>query len=329
MCGSHFADLGARDHDSPQTSSTQKVRATRFVFPESKGSPLPSNQARKKNISNAEELEIKDLCDLIKNIQNSPQDDNKCLGILSDEHDACYGLYSINARKDLQTLLASIHIGEPLPPSRRHTDKGGRVKRLKLPQGIRYEAAFTLSSTVLQLHSTPWLDNWAKQDILYLPTGRNDTDRTVVQPYISKRFSSSKTAGIASTTSDSCVNPNIFVANETLLTLCIVLIELAYNKPIENLAEAGDETGIPIVTKQLVAKRLSKQIYTKMGQLYQLAVDWCLSCDFGFTHSQPDLHRDEFQQSFLDHVIVPLQRSTDFFSPSLLPQSDSEYCRAS
>lgn len=243
---------------------------------------------------------------------------------MSDENDACYGLYSINARSDVQAPLASIHIGEPLPPSHKATDKGGRVKRVKLSQGIRYEAAFTLGSTVLQLHSTPWLENWAKQDILYLPSGRKDTDQAFVQPYISKRFSSSKAPYAASIASDSSKNPNIWVANETLLTLSIVLIELAYNRPIEALAEAREETKIPIVTAQLVAKRLSKQISTEMGQLYQLAVAWCLSCDFGFTRSQPNLHSDEFQQSFLEHVIVPLQQSTDFFSSAFQPKSNSQ-----
>ncbi|KAL9612039.1 MAG: hypothetical protein Q9167_003365 [Letrouitia subvulpina] len=314
-----------QDQDYSKTSDPQKVRATRFVFPEPKKSPLPYNQAKKKDISNVEGLDIKDLCELIRNIQNS-QDDDKCHGVLSDENDACYGLYSINARSDVQAPLASIHIGEPLPPLHKAMDKGSRVKRVKLSQGIRYEAAFALGSTVLQLHSTPWLENWAKQDILYLPSGRKDTDQAFVQPYISKRFSSSKTPDAASAASDPTNSPNIWVANQTLLTLSIVLIELAYNRPIEALAEAREETNIPIITAQLVAKRLSKQISTEMGQLYQLAVAWCLSCDFGFTRSQPNLHSDEFQRSFLEHVIVPLQQSTDFFSMAFQPKSNLQQC---
>ena len=317
--------LGARNQEHPKSPDRPKVRATRFVFPEPKKAPLSQRQARKQDLNKSEVVEIKDLCRLIRNIQQSSHDNGTCHGVLSDEQDACYGLYSINPREDVKAPVTSIHIGEPWPPAQSLTSGGSRVKRQKLSQGIRYDAAFALGSTVLQLHSTPWLDNWVKQDILYLPNGQSHADSALLQPYISKRFSSSKALDAISPTSGSKNNPHIFVANETLLTLSIVLIELAYNKPIEALAEEKDETEIPIVTAQLVAKRLSKQVSTKMGQLYQLAVAWCLSCDFGFTRSLSSLHNDDFQHKFFEHVIVPLQQSTDFFSPSFQPESISEH----
>ena len=318
-----LADAEDGSQDSIETVERPKSRATRFEFPEPKKSSLPYDQARKQDISNAEELEIKDLCDLIKNIHKSSPDDDRCLGLLPGVDNVCYGLYNIKARSNVQPPLASIHVGESLRPSHNGSDKRGRVKRQKLSQSIRYEAAFTLGTTVLQLHSTPWLENWAKSDILYLPDGQRDADRSLIQPYISRRFSSSKSPDSARMTSDARNNPNIWVANETLLTLCVVLIELAYNKPIEVLAEAREETQIPIVTAQLVAKRLSKQISSEMGQLYQSAVEWCLSCDLGFTRTKSDLHSDEFQQGFLEHVVVPLQESTDFFSSTSLSRLNS------
>ncbi|KAG8529129.1 uncharacterized protein KY384_005764 [Bacidia gigantensis] len=303
------------DHEPPKSPERPRVRATRFVFPEPKKAPLPQRQAKKQDINKAEEVEIKDLCKLIKNIQESHHD---------DDDDKC--LYSMNARKDVKAPVASIHIGEPLQPAPNVASKGGRIKRQKLFQGIRYDAAFALASTVLQLHSTEWLDNWAKEDILYLPTGQIHAGSALPQPYISKRFLSSRVLDATSPASGLKSNPHIWVANETLLTLSIVLIELAYNKPIEALAEESEETAYPIVTAQLVAKRLSKEIFMEMGQLYQLAVAWCLSCDLGFTLACPSLHSTEFEQSFLENVIIPLQRSTDFFfSPAYQPRSRAEH----
>ena len=234
--------LGARNQEPPRSPDRPKVRATRFVFPEPKKAPLPQRQAKKQDLHNAEEVEIKDLCRLIRNIQQSTIDDGTCYGVLSGGQDACYGLYSIHPGEDVKAPVASIHIGEPLQPAQSLTSSGSRVKRQKLSQGMRYGAAFALGSTVLQLHSTPWLDNWAKQDILYLPNGQSHADPALLQPYISKRFSLDKAFDAASPIPRRKPNPHIFVANETLLTLSIVLIELAYNNPIEALAEEKDES---------------------------------------------------------------------------------------
>ena len=170
---------------------------------------------------------------------------------------------------------------------------------------------------MLQLHSTPWLDNWTKQDILYLPDPEGEKDPPPVQPYISRRFSTSKSADVATVTSSTSAIPQSFAPNKTLFTLGVVLIEIAFNKSIEELAaELGEASRLKADWASFVtAIRLHDQVQGRMGARYQRAVKGCLSCDFGLNAFEADLNSVAFRQKFLENVIVPLEESMDFFVP--------------
>ena len=167
---------------------------------------------------------------------------------------------------------------------------------------------------MLQLHSTPWLDKWVKQDIVYLPEPESGAIQSPIRPYISWRISNGRDPEAASPTSPSKVQLARFVRNETLFTLGVVLIEIAYNKPIEDLAEPIDLAGTPGMAPYMTAMRLHKQIQGEMGPRYQRAVAGCLFCDFGAASVDVDLKDVEIQRKFLEHVVVPLEESMDFFS---------------
>lgn len=168
---------------------------------------------------------------------------------------------------------------------------------------------------MLQLHSTPWLDNWTKQDILYLPDPQGEKVPPPVQPYISRRFSTSKSADMATVTSPTSATPQSFAPNKTLFTLGVVLIEIAFNKPIEELAAEIGEAGRlkADLASFVTAIRLHEQVEGLMGPRYQHAVKGCLSCDFGLNAPEADLNSVAFRQKFLENVIVPLEESMDFF----------------
>ena len=168
---------------------------------------------------------------------------------------------------------------------------------------------------MLQLHSTPWLDNWTKQDILYLPDPEGEKVPPPVQPYISRRFSTSKSAEVATVASPISAIPQSFAPNKTLFTLGVVLIEIAFNKSIEELAaELGEAGKLKADWASFVtAIRLHEQVQGLMGARYQHAVKGCLSCDFGLNAFEADLNSVAFRQKFLENVIVPLEESMDFF----------------
>ncbi|KAK3167107.1 hypothetical protein OEA41_010232 [Lepraria neglecta] len=280
--------------------------------PSSSSSSSSHKQGNRREIVGNHNTEIKDLCRWIKNIQTTRPDDGKCLGYLSDAKETRYGLFSVNPRSDVEPPMASIHVGEPLSPSRRRSRTGRAWKRQSFSQGVKHQLASTLGSTVLQLHSTPWLEGWDKQDIQYLPEAEGDTAQSPtspVQPYISRRFSSSKSRTSSVSSSTTAAQVQGFARNETLFTLGVVLIEIAYNKPIEDLVEPGDLARTAAMTRHFTALRLHKQIQLEMGKQYQRAVVGCLFCDFGAECSDADLKVPQFQRKVLEHVVLPLEEA--------------------
>ena len=187
-------------------------------------------------------------------------------------------------------------------------------KRQKFSNRTKTQLAFTLGSTMLQLHSTPWLDKWKKQDVLYFPEPGSDMVQAPVQPYISRRFSSNMSRDDATVSLNTRAAPG-FAPNETLFTLGVILIEIAYNKTIEALAEPCDKAQMAAVTQYITAMRTSKDIGQKMGLQYQRAVEGCLMCQFGVQGLNADLKSVDFQRQFLENVITPLEESMLVFSP--------------
>lgn len=296
------------------TSEPHQSRALRFEFPKH---PVTLSIRKGEAPGTFQRPEIEDLCEWIKDVQsktNRPNED--CLGYLSDANQSRYGLYSVNPRKYVGPPLALFRVGEPLSAASSR-GKGKRMpsKRQKLSNRTKTQLAFTLGSTMLQLHSTPWLDQWKKQDVLYFPEPGSDMVQALVQPYISRRFSSTMSPDGATVASNSSAALG-FAPNETLFTLGLILIEIAYNKTIEALAEPGEMAQMAAVSQYVTAMRIRKEIGMKMGMQYQRAVDGCLMCQFGVQGLNADLKSLDFQRKFLEHVVTPLEESMLVFSPA-------------
>ncbi len=304
--------LAIRAHKT-STSEPHQTRALRFELPKH---PVTLNIRKGETARTLERLEIKDLCQWIRNGQSktiSPNED--CLGYLCDANQSRYGLYSVSPRKDVEPPLVSFHVGEPLSPaSSRGKGKSVSSKRQKFSNRTKTQLAFTLGSTLLQLHSTPWLDKWKKQDVLYFSEPGSDMVQAPVQPYISRPFSSNMSRDGATLASSTRTAPS-FAPNETLFTLGVILIEIAYNKTIEALAEPGEKAQMAAVTQYITAMRIRKEIGMKMGLQYQRAVDGCLMCQFGVQGLIADLMSVDFQRQFLEHVVTPLEESMLAFTP--------------
>ena len=308
-----------RSQQTPSPHVGYDGRAIRFDLPPPRPPPTITQGSSTNPVAtaNADPSEIKNLCQWIQNVHTSQDQGEGYLGYLAGADRTRYGLYRVNRRNDVGPPLVSFHVGEALTPSRGRSRQRSRSKRQVFLSSTRYELAFTLGTTMLQLHSTPWLDNWTKQDILYLPDPEGEKIPPPVQPYISRRFSTSKSADVAIVASPTSAIPQGFAPNKTLFTLGVVLIEIAFNKPIEELAaELGEAGKLKADWASFVtAIRLHEQVQGLMGARYQHAVKGCLSCDFGLDASESDLNSVPFRQKFLENVIIPLEESVEFFVP--------------
>ena len=195
----------------------------------------------------------------------------------------------------------------------------------------RLKVACTLTTAILQLNSTPWLDErWIRRDVLYLKTVEGTTSSAVPEAYVSRIFASPEELSASSLASssiaaDSTINGQLsWIRNHTLYNLSLVLIELCFNRSMEDLAEIfeNDAGGKKVSSYRngndemqfFTAHRIvnSGDITVECGKHYQGAVKFCLS-----SMSDPNFMEDEVQQKFLTDVILPLEETCELFGVTL------------
>ncbi|KAL9045155.1 MAG: hypothetical protein Q9214_001764 [Letrouitia sp. 1 TL-2023] len=164
----------------------------------------------------------------------------------------------------------------------------------------RLQLAVVLASTVLQLHTTPWLsEQWGGEHILF---HHGSTEA----PYISKVFSSQ---GAEQPESASTSHPNP-IRNKSIFCLGVLLLELSRNKSLKYFVTANDP---PKFTDFWVARRVVDELGDEEGMNYLSATRACINCDFGGRIPKPSLDNDAFRQAVYRDVIVPLEEELEFF----------------
>ena len=224
---------------------------------------------------------------------------------------------------------ASIPLAQVLSPTPNFSRRVQAPRHRKLSLAARVRLALTLGSTILQLHSTPWLDEaWDKHDIHFLPESKETQSDTVVQPYLTREFRLRKS--LMSSPNSPIVAPPVrqntekawskWVRNETLFTLGIMLIKLALNRSIEQLTEP-EEYGPSVELNSrgswaecFTAFRLLKVIREEVGSKYERAVAGCLYCDFGLNNTDLSLQNEEVQMNVLKYIVAPLEESLEFYT---------------
>ncbi|KAL9611925.1 MAG: hypothetical protein Q9167_003448 [Letrouitia subvulpina] len=164
----------------------------------------------------------------------------------------------------------------------------------------RLQLAVILASTVLQLHTTPWLnEQWGGEHILF----RHGSTEA---PYVSKIFSS-QDAEQTESASSSHPSP---IRNKSIFCLGVLLLELSRNKPLKYFITENDP---PQFTDFWVARRVVEGLGDEEGINYLSATRACINCDFGGRISKLSLDNDEFRQAVYKDVIVPLEEELEFF----------------
>ncbi|KIW53058.1 hypothetical protein PV05_08657 [Exophiala xenobiotica] len=169
----------------------------------------------------------------------------------------------------------------------------------------RIVLAKQLAQAVLHFHQTAWLqDSWDSRTILV--ARRDSSHATEVSAYsppevfaTTKIYSPAARQALVSPSSNSLV-----IRNRLLFSLGVVLLELAYEKPLAAMVDQIDRVGtaqqdVPYRT----ANRPSKRVSSKWGPKYAETVRKCLHCDFGQGF---DLEKAKLQEAFYWSVICEL-----------------------
>jgi hypothetical protein len=228
-----------------------------------------------------------------------------CIGFLDDRlHNKQYYVHSIYP----PTILGEeISLNELLA---RNESTGPHPLTVKLGLRDKYELAVILATSVLQLHSTEWLDktSW-KEDVRFVrPRGNNSLARYA---YIQKRFGT-RHPSEAPEREQTLAMPAI--RNETIFYLGVTLIELSLGHALISFQtddDLGPDRKRTIVTDYGIAQRLLKDIQELEGERYTNTVNRCINCLFeGIV---PSLEDAQFRHAFYQSAVVPLREVRDDF----------------
>jgi hypothetical protein len=246
--------------------------------------PPPHTEPRESNIR------IQDICSTI----NSIKDDTDCMGFLLDQKQRRHMINPLQKQELFSSSTESVTLQSLL--LRPHQTRPSMNRR------NRFTLAIILASSLLQLHSTPWMsDGWNKQDVFFLST--LDLHQPIIsRPYLFKSFHSSQ---------DASVNPSLpikFNTKTALTNLGIMLLELCFNIPIESHPSRskyfGPNNKPNAFTDISTAREWHEDVLGELGDDMSDAIRRCLDCSFG---PKPNLAEKDFQEAVWEGVMIPLQ----------------------
>lgn len=239
---------------------------------------------------------IEDLCKAVTAFGDTKRE--LCIGYLVDDVNRKHGIYPLDVSSGSdqqqwiacslrQVLTRHANVARPL----RHHDK--------------LRIAVNLASSVLQLYRTPWLDeHWSDKDVYFIHRPGVPLSALYDHPFVYRKLSTPCTT--------QSVGPQRaagkVIRNQTLFTLGILLIELLYDKPIEELRIPRDQDyeGTPGVVWCTVDRLVKEEIEHEAYPPYVAAVRRCIWCDFN--RKESSLDDEAFQQAVFEGVVTPLEQ---------------------
>jgi len=173
----------------------------------------------------------------------------------------------------------------------------------------RIELAAVLVHAVLQHHTLPWLPNtWTSHDVYFLQGSEGLSRETFMKPY----FRAPNSPALRDQGQATYLP---LISNATLFNLAIVLIEIAYKAPLEDLLNEnegrdcenpiGKLWAIPIAASRLVS---GVQDHVVIPSYYEVARR-CLHGDFGtLEFHEKDLSNDAFLSAVYAYTVKPLEK---------------------
>ena len=170
------------------------------------------------------------------------------------------------------------------------------------PMIERLKLAVRLASSVLQFHTSGWLqERWDKKDIYLVQRGSSQSclETPVVLHSFTPELSPPNTP----------TKPSIFPCNLSLFSLGIVLIELWFWKSVESF-QAGEVQADPDTARYMTAFQLITTMNENAGMQYGSSVRRCIC---GLDHPENRLEDNGFKSEVYLKVLQPLEKHLEFF----------------
>ena len=246
--------------------------------------------------------QIQDLCKAIAKLQQPQRD--LCIGYLMDNLKRKHEIYPLDLPPASNQQPWTAYTLQQVLTKRANINR-------RLTQHDKLRVAVDLASSVLQLYNTPWLDEeWSDNDVYFVHRPGISATAVFEHPFVYRKFSS--TAAIQAPTTQRVTYK--VIRNQTLFTLGILLIELLYGKPIEELQSARDLDcqGTPGVAWCTAERLIEEELEYEAGPRYLDAVRRCIRCDFNRKDSS--LGNEDFQLAVFHGVVAPLEKTLHQFT---------------
>ena len=279
-----------------------RLKKVSFAMPDPMPMPISSQKNHESQLSDNDSVSeseiIGELCQAMRDSREASY-----LGILVDEEGRGHRISMLKAPPNnepmqivsLQSLLEEI----PLE----------RMDRLVL--GVK------LASTLLRLHSTPWLNtNLEKQNVFFKKQGKGIETALLDKPLLSKDFIAPNCRISSPEPDNAALSRGLqhHTRNQSIFALGVLLIELWFGKPLDQLRDAedlGPQNQVNDITDFATTSRLVETVYKEAGSCYGEAVSRCISCEFEQRSS--NLDTESFKQAVHSGVISQLEKNLDFF----------------
>ncbi|KAF1941763.1 hypothetical protein EJ02DRAFT_191853 [Clathrospora elynae] len=287
---------------SPQPRAARRVKFSRVQAHQSNSSTTVTDAQQQVTVDSVPTPEqIQDLCKAVVALQQPQRD--LCIGYLIDSVKRKHAIYPLESPSNCnQQQWTAYSLREVL------TQRTNIGRRLTKHDKLR--VAVDLASSVLQLYKTPWLDEqWSDNDVYFIH--RPGVPLSVYEhPFVYRRLPSSPGSLSVSTSQQAAYR---VIRNQTLFTLGILLIELLYGKPIEELQTPRDLDcqGTPGIAWCTAERLIKEELEFEAGPRYLDAVRRCIRCDFN--RKESSLDDKDFQQAVFDGVVAPLERTLQQF----------------
>ena len=203
-----------------------------------------------------------------------------------------------------------VNLEELLPLRSRSVPRGLTTKQ-------RVLLAVILASSLLQLHSTAWLEQgWSKRGVSFLRNLRQPLSQSVdvKRPLLLHRFPKETPGGSRTRETNKGAMGESKIA---LLSLGVLLLELYLGEALESHFpdEASVFTGLDNSWKTLaLAKDWLDEETENLSAARQSAISFCLENIVGI---KTDLDEPTFRKTVHDELVAPLQEAKDFFGPNV------------
>lgn len=241
-----------------------------------------------------------DLCTRLRS--GSKCTDKTCIGWLEDSTQSRYRMYPSEGPYQNAVTTGAQSLAAFFTT---RCESGQSARQIPLLR--RVQVARLLASAMLNYHSTPLTrSTWSSRDIFLYGT---DLSRFSHSSFELNAFLEVSIEHQPDEAGEHEASNNLtpFVPNLTLFGIAVILLELAYQKPLHEMIEASDSAPRwPSHTNVVFAmRRLSKGVSRFLGIHYSKIIAKCLECEFA---EGTDLDSVPLQRAIQRDVISELDR---------------------